>query len=69
MFLVESKYFVHRFFWGIATSLRLLDLLRVSALVDEEIGDIQHFGDWVVFGYPRAAGVAKSRRFKSLLCC
>jgi hypothetical protein len=43
---VEGDDFVHRFFRCVAASLRLLDLLRVSALLDDEIEDVKHVGNW-----------------------
>jgi hypothetical protein len=47
MILVERDHFVHRFFWSIATSLGLLDLLRVSALLNDEIENVKHIGNYV----------------------
>jgi hypothetical protein len=43
---VEGNDFVHRFFRRMTTSLGLLDLLRVSALLDDEIEDVKHVGNW-----------------------
>jgi hypothetical protein len=43
MILIQRNYFVHRFFRGIAPSLRLLDLVRVSALLNNEVEYVEHF--------------------------
>jgi hypothetical protein len=45
--LIERNYFVHRCFRSIATSLGLLDLFRVSALLDDKIENVEHFGNRV----------------------
>lgn len=45
--LVQGNYFIHRSFRGIATSLGLLDLLRVAALLDNEIKDVEHGKRWL----------------------
>jgi hypothetical protein len=39
---IEGNDFVDRFFRSVATSLGLLNLLRVSPLLDDEIKDVKH---------------------------
>jgi hypothetical protein len=72
---VEGNDFVHRFFRRMTTSLGLLDLLRVSALLDDEVEDVKHVGNrctlsksggvggWVVM----SRGLFESGIFHSLL--
>jgi hypothetical protein len=43
---IEGNDFVDRFFRSVATSLGLLDLLRVPPLLDDEIKDVKHIGIW-----------------------
>jgi hypothetical protein len=45
MILVERNNFVHCRFGSISTPLRFFDLLRIAALVDDEIEDVEHDGN------------------------
>ena len=43
MIFIQRNYLVHRFFRGIASSLGLLDLLRVTPLLENEVEYVEHF--------------------------
>jgi len=61
---IERDYFVHRFFGGIASPLGLLDLLRITPLLDNKIEYVEHV-EMIVVTLSRAFwGV-----FKSVLFC
>jgi len=40
---VKGDNLIYCFLWGIPTSLRLFNLLRVAAFVDNEIENVEHF--------------------------
>lgn len=42
MILVQSNHFIHRFFGGISSSLRFLDLVWVSSFLYDEIEYVEH---------------------------
>lgn len=50
MIFVERNDLVDNFFWGIAASLRLLDLFRVAALLDNEVKNVEHFDSELWYG-------------------
>lgn len=70
MIFIERNHFVHHFFGGIAAPLGLLDLLRVTPLLNNEVEYVEHVEIYCC--YSRAGGeegdpwVFKSAAFDSL---
>jgi hypothetical protein len=42
MILVQSNYFINYFLWSMATSLGLLDQLRIPPSFSDEVDNIKH---------------------------
>lgn len=43
MIFVKGDNLIYSFLWGIPTSLRLFNLLRVATFVDDEVKNVEHF--------------------------